>query len=140
MIPRKYSWAWLKLEWKYWRLRWWARWNAREEIRRLRISRDNILNDLVKAEQNLGLCNHWTLRPPFLPCPHPECYSSQKEVYRVDIDTAPLRFPSNFEEPFEETRQQSFWEIGRVACDEGPQEYWGWFPISGWPPKAEEKK
>jgi len=137
-------WTTVKLDWRVFRLRWRDFWGQRlapylwRELPLLRKQIIQLTNDLVNAEQNMGRCNHLTIRAPFLPCPHPDCYSVGGTLYLNHYHYPGHWIPRLFLTPEEPMTQQSSWKREKVTIGYNAYprtEVWAWIPLCGFPPK-----
>lgn len=98
------------------------------ENQRLRTVVDSLHHDLMRHVQKHGRlespCEHVTMRPPHLPCPHPECYTPSGGVLSV------ARLPKQAFEysatplPDEKMLTVEHWRVDRIVMD--GKDVWAW--------------
>lgn len=97
------------------------------EVQRLRAVVDELYRGLMRHVRTYGSaeipCPHVSMRPPHLPCPHPECYpEKQTEVYVEKLTPYTFLYRSEPEDHVGPKREH--WRKQRILL--GDEEVWAW--------------
>lgn len=99
---------------------------ARYRIARLEGLVDQLYREKVATMERGGKpCEHVTLRPPHLPCPHPNCCSFRGPVFSVMRQREPAGWVYGELTPAISRCEREDWE--RLPIDGlYPERLWGW--------------
>jgi hypothetical protein len=73
-------------------------------------------------DRNGRACSHVTLRPPYLPCPHPDCYPKEAGVrFPLVVERTPERVDYRYmaEESLPPMEQEVWWRAKMDLGDQG---------------------
>lgn len=101
-----------------------------DETERLRRTVNDLHHSLMRHVQKhpnpATMCAHVTLRPPYLPCPHPDCYTSTAGIFlNVErIQSAPLFYSADVTPDYTPPSNRETWMVDSARL--GEEVVWCW--------------